>query len=63
MWSIRFTTVDKYGADPLRWYLVSTSNPWLPTKFDEDGLAEVGRKYFDTLRNTYSFFAHLRQYR
>ncbi len=52
-----FTTVDKYGADPLRWYLVSTSNPWLPTKFDFDGLAEVGRKYFDTLRNTYSFFA------
>ncbi len=52
-----FTVVDKYGADPLRWYLVSTSNPWLPTKFDFDGLTEVGRKYFDTLRNTYSFFA------
>ncbi|MCB2230246.1 isoleucine--tRNA ligase [bacterium] len=52
-----FETVDQYGADPLRWYLVSTSNPWLPTKFDFDGLAEVVRKYFDTLRNTYSFFA------
>ena len=52
-----FTTVDKYGADPLRWYLVSTSNAWLPTRFDFEGLAEVGRKYFDTLRNTYSFFA------
>ncbi len=52
-----FTTVAKYGADPLRWYLISNSNPWLPTKFDEDGLAEVCRKYFDTLRNTYSFFA------
>lgn len=52
-----FVVVDKYGADPLRWYLVSNSNPWLPTKFDFDGLTEVGRKYFDTLRNTYSFFA------
>lgn len=52
-----FETVEKYGADPLRWYLVSASNPWLPTKFDFDGLVEVGRKYFDTLRNTYSFFA------
>jgi len=52
-----FATVDKYGADPVRWYLVSTSNLWLPTKFDLEGLAEVVRKYFDTLRNTYSFFA------
>lgn len=52
-----FTTVEKYGADPVRWYLVSTSNPWLPTRFDMDGLAEVVRKYFDTLRNTYSFLA------
>jgi isoleucyl-tRNA synthetase len=52
-----FETVEKYGADPLRWYLVSASNPWLPTRFDFDGLVEVGRKYFDTLRNTYSFFA------
>ncbi len=52
-----FVTVDTYGADAVRWYLVSTSNPWLPTRFDPDGLAEVVRKYFDTLRNTYSFFA------
>ncbi len=52
-----FKTIDKYGADPVRWYLVSTSNPWLPTKFDMAGLQEVIRKYFDTLRNTYSFFA------
>ncbi len=52
-----FVTVDKFGADPVRWYLVSTSNPWLPTRFDQEGLAEVVRKYFDTLRNTYSFFA------
>ncbi|HWR83433.1 MAG TPA: isoleucine--tRNA ligase [Candidatus Deferrimicrobium sp.] len=52
-----FVTVDRYGADPVRWYLLWTSNPWLPIRFDEDGLAEVVRKYFDTLRNTYSFFA------
>jgi len=52
-----FKTVDEYGADPVRWYLVSTSNPWLPTRFGYDGLSEVIRKYFDTLRNTYSFFA------
>jgi len=51
-----FVMVDKYGADPLRWYLVSTSNPSLPTRFDEDGLGEVVRKYFDTFKNTYSFF-------
>ncbi len=52
-----FITVDTYGADPTRWYMVSTSNPWLPTRFDIEGLKEVTRKYFDTLRNTYSFFA------
>jgi len=52
-----FETVARYGADPVRWYLVSTSNPWLPTKFAPEGLQEVVRKYFDTLRNTYSFFA------
>ncbi len=52
-----FKTIDQYGADPVRWYLVSTSNPWLPTRFDLDGLGEVVRKYFDTLRNTYTFFA------
>lgn len=50
-------TADKFGADPIRWYLMSVSNPWLPTKFDQNALAEVGRKFFDTLRNTYSFFA------
>ncbi len=52
-----FKAVEQYGADPIRWYLVSTSNPWLPTRFSVDGLAEVVRKFFDTLRNTYSFFA------
>ena len=52
-----FETIDKYGADPVRWYLVSNSSLWVPTKFDFDGLQEVIRKYYDTLRNTYSFFA------
>ncbi|HOP06365.1 MAG TPA: isoleucine--tRNA ligase [candidate division Zixibacteria bacterium] len=52
-----FTTMDDYGADPTRWYLVASSNPWLSTRFDFEGLKEVIRKYFDTLRNTYSFFA------
>jgi len=52
-----FETISKYGADPVRWYLVSNSNIWVPTRFDFDGLQEVIRKYFDTLRNTYSFFA------
>jgi len=51
------TTINKFGADPVRWYLVATSNPWLPIRFDPEGLVEVVRKYFDTLRNTYSFFA------
>ena len=53
-----FETVEsEYGADPTRWYMLSTSNPWLPTRFDPKALAEVIRKFFDTLRNTYSFFA------
>ncbi len=49
--------IQDFGADPLRWYLVTTSAPWLPTKFDESGIAEVSRIFFDTLRNTYGFFA------
>jgi isoleucyl-tRNA synthetase len=52
-----FETVDRYGADPTRWYLMSASNPWLNICFDFDRLKEVIRKYFDTLRNTWSFFA------
>ena len=52
-----FETTDRYGADPVRWYLMSSANPWLPKKFDFESLKEVIRKYFDTLRNTYSFFA------
>ncbi len=52
-----FDTIAKYGADTTRWYLVTTSPPWRPTMFDEDGLGEVQRKFFGTLVNTYAFFA------
>lgn len=52
-----FLLFDKYGADATRWYLVTNSPPWRPTLFDEEGLAEVQRKFFGTLVNTYSFFA------
>jgi isoleucyl-tRNA synthetase len=52
-----FYLFDKYGADATRWYLVTTSPPWKPTLFDEDGITEVQRKFFGTLVNTYSFFA------
>ena len=52
-----FMLFEKYGADATRWYLVTTSPPWRPTLFDEDGLVEVQRKFFGTLLNTYSFFA------
>ena len=49
--------VGAYGADPLRWYFVTVSNPWVPKRYDERGIAEVARKFFDTLFNTYRFFA------
>lgn len=52
-----FVLFEKYGADATRWYLVTTSPPWKPTLFDEDGITEVQRKFFGTLLNTYSFFA------
>lgn len=48
--------MDKYGADALRWYFMSASPPWIPKKFDPDGVAEVQRKFFNTFINTYSFF-------
>ena len=51
-----FELLDKYGADALRWYLVSVSPAWTPTKFDEDGVKDVVSKVFGTLRNTYNFF-------
>lgn len=48
--------MDKYGADPLRWYFMSVSPPWIPKRFDEAGLQETVRKFFSTLMNVYSFF-------
>jgi len=49
--------IDKYGADAIRWYLMTVSSPWTPKKFDPEGVAEVQRKFINTLLNTYSFFA------
>ncbi|MGC8594574.1 MAG: isoleucine--tRNA ligase [Candidatus Kryptoniota bacterium] len=51
-----FKVVSDYGADTVRWYLVSSSPPYKPKLFDEEGLVEVQRKFFSTLLNTYSFF-------
>ncbi|MGL4781267.1 MAG: isoleucine--tRNA ligase [Bacteroidales bacterium] len=52
-----FETIEKYGSDPLRWYMITNSSPWDNLKFDLDGIEEVRRKFFGTLYNTYSFFA------
>lgn len=52
-----FETMDKYGPDATRWYMIANANPWDNLKFDIDGVVEVQRKYFGTLSNTYSFFA------
>ena len=52
-----FETMDKYGADATRWYMISNANPWDNLKFDLDGIDEVRRKFFGTLYNTYSFFS------
>ena len=52
-----FETIDKYGSDPLRWYMITNASPWDNIKFDIDGVEEVRRKFFGTLYNTYSFFA------
>ena len=51
-----FTTMEKYGADPVRWYLAYVSPTWTPLKFDEDGIKEVHSKFFNPLKNTYTFF-------
>jgi len=51
-----FALFDKYGADATRWYLLSVSPVWLPTKFDEEGLKDIQGKFFGTLRNVYNFF-------
>ena len=52
-----FETLDKYGADATRWYMVTNASPWDNLKFDLDGITEVQRKFFGTLYNTYGFFA------
>ena len=51
-----FTTMKQYGADEVRWYLPFTSPTWTPIKFDEEGIKEVHSKFFNPLKNTYSFF-------
>lgn len=51
-----FSTLDKYGPDATRWYLITNAQPWDNLKFDMEGITEVQRKFFGTLYNTYSFF-------
>jgi isoleucyl-tRNA synthetase len=52
-----FETIEKFGADATRWYMVTNASPWDNLKFDVDGIKEVQRKFFGTLYNTYQFFA------
>lgn len=52
-----FATLEEYGPDATRWYMISNANPWDNLKFDIEGVAEVRRKFFGTLYNTYSFFS------
>ena len=52
-----FETIEKFGSDPLRWYMVTNASPWDNLKFDIEGVEEARRKFFGTLYNTYSFFA------
>ena len=52
-----FETIENYGSDPLRWYMITNSQPWDNLKFDVSGVEEVRRKFFGTLYNTYNFFA------
>ena len=52
-----FGAIEKYGADAVRWYMITNSQPWDNLKFDEAGVDEVRRKFFGTLYNTYAFFA------
>ena len=52
-----FETLENYGADATRWYMISNANPWDNLKFDVEGIGEVRRKFFGTLYNTYSFFS------
>ena len=52
-----FKTLEKYGPDATRWYMINNSNPWDNLKFNSEGIAEINRKYFGTLFNIYSFFS------
>ena len=52
-----FGAIEKFGSDPLRWYMITNASPWDNLKFDPEGVEEVKRKFFGTLYNTYSFFA------
>ncbi len=52
-----FKTIEEYGSDPLRWYMITNAQPWDNLKFDVGGIDEVRRKFFGTLYNTYSFFS------
>jgi isoleucyl-tRNA synthetase len=52
-----FIAIEKYGSDPLRWYMMTNASPWDNLKFDVEGIDEVRRKFFGTLYNTYSFFS------
>ena len=52
-----FETIEKYGADATRWYMISNAQPWENLKFNQDGITDVQRKFFGTLYNTYAFFA------
>ena len=51
-----FSILEKYGADATRFYMLYASPVWTPLKFDEDGIKEVQSKFFNTLKNTYTFF-------
>lgn len=52
-----FDNIERFGSDPVRWYMISNSSPWDNLKYDEEGVAEVSRKLFSTIYNTYKFFA------
>jgi isoleucyl-tRNA synthetase len=52
-----FEAINKYGADPTRWYMTRNSDPWDNLKFDTEGIVDVTRSLYGTLYNTYSFFA------
>ena len=52
-----FEMINSFGIDAVRWYMISNSNPWDNLKFDQEGVAEIKRKFFGTLQNIYSFFS------